>query len=219
MEKKRTFGNIIYSVWDMAWITLHGILSTFSSKVSLRIQGCPYGKKFTTRGPCYFKARCEGSIQIGDHVTLSALPRNNGAGISQPLRLETLGEGRISIADHTGCSAVVISARNLIQIGRHVNLGANVKIFDHDFHSMDLALRRDSKQDQAHCKSAPVVIEDDVFVGTNAIILKGVKIGQGAIIGAGSVVTLKAVPPGALVFGNPAVIHGPAPAEPLAFIL
>lgn len=54
-------------------------------------------------------------------------------------------------------------------------------------------------------KSKPVVIEDDVWVGFNAIILGGVKIGKGAVIGAGSVVT-KDVPPYSIVAGNPAKV-------------
>jgi acetyltransferase-like isoleucine patch superfamily enzyme len=51
--------------------------------------------------------------------------------------------------------------------------------------------------------SIPVVIEDDVWIGTGAIILPGVKIGIGAVVGAGSVVT-KDVPNFAVVFGHPA---------------
>lgn len=50
-----------------------------------------------------------------------------------------------------------------------------------------------------------IVIEDDVWVGSNAIILHGVKIGRGAVIGAGSIVT-KSVPPYAIAVGNPAKI-------------
>ena len=51
----------------------------------------------------------------------------------------------------------------------------------------------------------PVVLEDDVLIGANAVIIEGVRIGKGAVVGAGSVVT-KDVPAGAVVVGNPAKI-------------
>jgi maltose O-acetyltransferase len=56
-------------------------------------------------------------------------------------------------------------------------------------------------------KSAPVVIEDDVWIGFNAIILKGVRVGRGAVVGAGSVIT-KDVDPFTVVVGNPQRVSG-----------
>ena len=52
-----------------------------------------------------------------------------------------------------------------------------------------------------------VVIEDDVFIGARSIVLKGVRIGAGAVVGAGSVVS-RDVPAGSIVAGNPAVVVG-----------
>ena len=54
-------------------------------------------------------------------------------------------------------------------------------------------------------RAKPVVLEDDVLIGANAVIIEGVRIGKGAVVGAGSVVT-KDVPAGAVVVGNPAKI-------------
>jgi acetyltransferase-like isoleucine patch superfamily enzyme len=53
--------------------------------------------------------------------------------------------------------------------------------------------------------ASPIIIEDDAWIGFNSIILKGVTIGKGSIVGAGSVVT-KSVPPWTIVGGNPAKI-------------
>jgi acetyltransferase-like isoleucine patch superfamily enzyme len=89
-------------------------------------------------------------------------------------------------------------------VGDRVNIGGNVRIFDHDYHPLDHLVRRNSAQDPAEIKSHPVVIGDDVFIGTNAIILKGVHIGDRSVIGACAVVALKNIPPDSLVAGNPA---------------
>lgn len=89
-----------------------------------------------------------------------------------------------------------------ITIGNRVMIGANCIISDTDFHPLDPELRQ-STPNAGAC--APVVIEDDVFIGTNCIILKGVTLGAGCSIGAGSVVT-RSVPPGAVAAGNAAKV-------------
>jgi acetyltransferase-like isoleucine patch superfamily enzyme len=204
MKNTRTIQNKLFSVWDLIWIKLSFLLSTFRSRASLAWQGCSAGKGFKTAGPCYFKARCASSIQIGSNVTFMALHRANHVGLSNPVLIETMGEGVIEIGDFSGGSAVVISSRAKVSIGKHVKLGGNVRIFDHDFHSLDHLDRRDGSKDQANCRSKPVRIGDDVFIGTNATIMKGVIIGDRAIIGAGAVV-VKDVPADEIWGGNPAV--------------
>lgn len=97
----------------------------------------------------------------------------------------------------TGGSIVVESS---ITIGSNVSVGANTIICDTDFHPVD-SLRR--LQDPNHGETAPIKIEDNVFIGMQCLILKGVTIGTGSAIGAGSIVT-KDVPPAVVVAGNPA---------------
>ena len=101
-------------------------------------------------------------------------------------------------------SGVVLSSRTSITLGERVNLGVNVRIYDHDFHSLNPEQRTDRKADQAHVKTAPVELGDDVFVGANAMILKGVKIGARSIVAAGAVVTRGEYPADSLIYGNPA---------------
>lgn len=88
-----------------------------------------------------------------------------------------------------------------------MNLGGNVRIFDHDFHPLEAEARRQSTREQAHhIRTAPVEIGDDVFIGTNAIVLKGVRIGDRSIVAAGAVVFKGEYPPDCLLAGNPAAI-------------
>jgi carbonic anhydrase/acetyltransferase-like protein (isoleucine patch superfamily) len=87
-----------------------------------------------------------------------------------------------------------LSCYNSITIGDNVILGDRVTIRDSDNHTM-------GDKDM----SAPIVIEDDVWIGIGAYIMKGVHIGRGAVVGAGAVVT-RDVPAGSLVVGIPATV-------------
>lgn len=107
----------------------------------------------------------------------------------------------IEIGDNTGISNVVLAAKERIYIGKNVSLGGGVKIFDTDFHSVYLENRLLLKDPDIRCR--PVIVNDGAFIGTNAIILKGVTIGEKSVIGAGSIVT-KSVPAGEVWAGNPA---------------
>lgn len=199
---KRTLRNILFSAWDVLWIRRDFFCSTLRSRISLGFQGCPTGKEFQTSGRCYFKARRAGSICIGKNVSLLAGHRTNRVGMTNPVILETVGDGQIEIGDDSGGSAVVISSLAKVTIGKQVRLGGNVRIFDHDFHPLDAELRKKSN-DWNDVTARPVVIGDDVFVGTNAMILKGVTIGDRAIVAAGAVVS-RDVPADEIWGGNPA---------------
>nr|WP_239472900.1 DapH/DapD/GlmU-related protein [Bacteroides caecigallinarum] len=76
---------------------------------------------------------------------------------------------------------------------------------DTDCHCVNYLSRRDPKIDGPQCGSSPIVIEDDVLIGTRCIILKGVTIGARSIIAAGSVVT-KSIPSDSIAAGNPAKV-------------
>ena len=86
----------------------------------------------------------------------------------------------------------------LVEIGNHCVITGGVTLSTHGF---DLAVLRE-KYGEFLCSSGKIVLEDNVFIGTNAIILKGVTIGKDSIIGAGSVVT-RDIPPGSVAAGNP----------------
>ena len=198
----RCYRNRLYSAWDFIWVKIDFFISTWRSVFSIKFQGCSVGKGLKTSGPCYFKARQAESIVIGKNVYLFASHRTNRVGLSNPVLLETFGDGIIEIGDCSGASAVVISSRSKVSIGRNVLMGGNVRVFDHDFHALDPAAWRTAKDEQ-FVKSSPVTIGNNVFIGASALILKGVTIGDMAVVGAGSVVT-KDVGAGEIWGGNPA---------------
>ena len=103
------------------------------------------------------------------------------------------------MGDNVGISGSTISARQSIIIGNNVLIGSGCVICDNDAHPIHPMNRQDDRKTEV----SPIVIGDDVFVGARCIILKGVTIGRGSVIGAGSVVT-KDVPPMCIYAGNPA---------------
>ena len=112
---------------------------------------------------------------------------------------------KLKIGDYVGISSSVIWAHESIVIGDHVNIGANTIIMDSDAHSLNYLDRRDLASDLLAKKNKPIVIDDDVLVGANCIILKGVHIGKQSVIGAGSVVTGN-IPSNCIAAGNPAKV-------------
>ncbi len=136
------------------------------------------------------------SIEIGKYVNVMATS-------DRKTRLNVWpyeeGQGGIKLCDYTIISpGVRISSACKIVIGANTMIASNVYISDTDWHDI---------YDRVHPRGnlAPVILEENVWVGDSAIVCKGVTIGQNSIVGAGSVVT-KDIPPNTIVAGNPAKI-------------
>jgi len=121
------------------------------------------------------------------------------------VRLQAGGlEARIEIGGGTSFSnGVQVIAERRVTIGRRCLIGDAVLILDSDFHEMSAEGRH-----RLPGATAPVILEDNVFVGSRAVILKGVTIGKDSVIGAGSVV-VRSIPPGVIAAGNPAKVIRP----------
>ena len=107
----------------------------------------------------------------------------------------------LAIGDNVGLNGVLIVCKEHIEIGKYVNIGGGTRIYDTNFHNLNWKERRVPTLNTI-AKTAPVIIEDDVFIGTNCIVSKGVRIGARSIIAAGSVV-VKDVPADSVAGGNP----------------
>lgn len=142
----------------------------------------------------------EGRFKFGKEVKFNCSLESNFVGLFKTCTVAVLKNAGLEIGDYSGFSGVSIYCAAGITIGHHVNCGGNVCIWDTDFHPLDYAERRIHNVDKI--TSSPIRIGDDVFIGANSIVLKGVTIGDRSIIGAGSVVT-KNIPPDEIWGGNP----------------
>jgi acetyltransferase-like isoleucine patch superfamily enzyme len=129
-----------------------------------------------------------GRIEVGERVRFEAR--------TIPVEMVAWQGAMLSIGSGTFINyATSLSAHRLVSIGRDCMIGNYVVIMDSDYHEL---LDR-SRLDEA----APVIIEDGVWIGLRATVLKGVRIGRGSVVGAGSLVTSD-IPPDSLALGVPA---------------
>lgn len=146
-----------------------------------------------------------GRVVLGNRVALVSDWRGTALGTRAPVLLNTLTpDAEIEIGDDTGISGGIIVAGKHIKIGARCLLGADVMVFDNDFHPLAPEGRRYARPDFDEI-STPTVIGDDVFVGTRTTVTKGAQIGDGSVIAAGSVV-VGVIPPGVIAGGVPAKV-------------
>jgi len=138
------------------------------------------------------KIENRGRLVLGDRVRLVSTITAIEIGVEAAGTLEIGSRTFINY----GCS---IAATSLVRIGARCNIGTYVMMMDNDFHSLEPE-RRDERP-----PSAPIIIEDNVWIGGRVIVLRGVTIGAGSVVAAGSVVTHN-VPPRTVVGGVPAKV-------------
>ena len=146
-----------------------------------------------------YRATGEVGLKVGDYVTIwgaSLCPESDAS---------------IEIGDHSFLANASLACVSRISVGKRVFIAGGVTIVDSDFHPLPAFERMvdtialspaGDRSRRPHFRAAPVTIEDDVWIGCNATILKGVRIGAGAVVAPGAVVT-RNVEPGALATGNP----------------
>jgi len=193
---------ILDTPWKF-WNELYRWLVYPYVRLIFALEGIAWGKQWRMYGVPIVHRHRQSQMRFGDEFQLRSTLRSNPLGPNHPVMLTTWHAGAmIEIGNHFGMTGGTLCAAHQITIGNHVTIGANCTITDTDFHPLDPQTRQAKPQD---APTAPVVIEDDVFIGMNCLILKGVTIGRGSVIGAGSVVT-RSVSPGMVAAGNPAKV-------------
>jgi len=142
-------------------------------------------------------------VKIGENLVLISSSFFSEPGVNHPVIIRTLSSNaKLTIGDNVGISGGGICCADSITVGNNVMFGANAFATDTDFHPINPFNRRFSKD---NTQKSPVIIEDNVFLGMNVLILKGVKIGKNSVIGAGSIVVSN-IPSNVIAAGNPCKI-------------
>lgn len=188
-------GYIFSAIHEFYWLAKVPLF-TLMVKIQMLLKGIKSGKNNLYYGYTFFRRYYLSSIELGSKCRFRSSFTSNLAGLNHKCSFSTFSKGaRIVIGDNCGFSGSVIGAYSLIRIGNNVICGGNTFITDFDWHI------RKSKEFGGEF-SKEVVIEDNVWLGLNVVVLKGVIIGSGSIIGANSVVT-KSIPGNSLAAGNP----------------
>ncbi len=175
------------------------------------VNGIAWGRGWRLFGAPIVQKYRGSLMQFGDGLSLRSATRANPMAPNHPVVLATLRpDAVLSAGARFAMTGGCLCAAELVQIGDDVVVGANAIIVDTDFHPLEAGQRLVAGND-GMC--APTIIEDGVFVGMNAMILKGSRIGRCSVIGAGSVVSGE-IPAGVVAAGNPArVIRELVPAR------
>jgi len=200
MHVQLPFG-LVFKVVRKIKRTLFRVFDRALSRVIIYGNNVKIGKQIKFNGVPFVDVNKRGICVIGDNCSFNSRLFYNPIGRNQRCQIVVGKDAVLTIGENVGMSSTVIICYKSISIGNNVKIGGNTVVYDSDFHSLDFSKRRSSGTDIPEKKA--VVIEEDVFIGAHVTILKGVRIGARAIVGAGSVIT-KNIPPDEIWAGNPA---------------
>jgi acetyltransferase-like isoleucine patch superfamily enzyme len=177
---------------DHVFISFFRMYCTRVARVILFFRGIVIGTNCQFFGVPHFRRFRFSTIQVGKNCTFRSDYTSNLIGVNHKCILSTHYERSIiKIGDNCGFSGVTIGAAKEVSIGNNVLCGANSVITDFDWH-----------EDRIATQPKPVIIHDNVWIGLNTVILKGVEIGENTIIGANSLV-VGTIPSNVIAAGNP----------------
>lgn len=182
-------------------IRIHQFSSTIFANLLFRMMGIDLGSACRFIGIPLISRYPNSQIKLGNNCFLRSDSISNLVGINHRCMLSTFSDqSAIQIGSNVSMSGAVIGALESVSMGDRVLLGANCVITDFDWHDPQPAKRRTSRG-----KSKPVIIGNNVWIGLNVLVLKGVCIGDNSVIGANSVVS-KNIPANVIAAGNPCIV-------------
>ncbi len=193
---KNDFRGEISAIYSFLYLTINKFFWTIYNKVDCGMRKISIGKKSTFYGKSYFFRRQCSSITIGSNCTFNSGSKLNLIGVNKRCTISTIEpDAKIVIKSNCSFSGTAISAFKKVELGENVRCGANTFITDSDWHL----------DDPRSGEPSEVIIGDNVWLGLNVVVLKGVHIGENSVIGAGSVVT-KDIPSNVIAAGSPCKI-------------
>jgi len=197
----RTIIHTVYNVFCFSKLLFLYKIYTAVFRTRLWLNNIHYGKQVVCFNaiPILQINRKAALVNIEDYVTFNAYTSQSWYCGCTIIVLEN---AELKIGRHSGMNGVLIYCAEKVTIGDYVNIGGGTRIFDSNQHNLCWQERRDIKLNPI-AKTAPIFIEDDVFIGADCMIEKGITIGARSIIAAGSVV-VKSIPADEIWGGNPA---------------
>ncbi len=167
-------------------------ISGFFAKINAGFRGVHIHNTCNFFGLPHFHRHPFSKIVVGENCTFRSDHTSNLIGVNRPCILSThSNQAVINIGANCGFSGTTIGAAQEIRIGDNVLCGANSVITDFDWHL-----------DVSGTQPSPVIIHNNVWIGLNVVVLKGVEIGENSIIGANSLVVSN-IPANVIAGGNP----------------
>lgn len=168
--------------------TAAALVFTLVARARFAMLGVRVGPRFRATGWICLRIHPAAFVSIGSDCRMNSGPRINLVGSGQRLGMYVGRDATLAIADRVGISNSVIVATESIVIGSDTLVGGGCMLVDSDLHALPLKPHVGSS-DPRRPKSRPIQIGSCVFVGAHAVVLKGSCIGNGATVGAGSVIT------------------------------
>lgn len=179
---------LVYYIYTLCY----SVICTSLCRLKMTVWGVQYGRTCVFRGNTLFYKAKGTTIRIGERCEFNSNSYYNFRGINHRCILQTAPGGKIIIGDRCGFSGVSIVSSIGVTLGNDVMCGTNVMIGD----------RNDHENIYPEWQPQPINIGNNVWIGMNSIVMRGVTIGDNVIIGAGSLVT-KDIPENTIAAGNP----------------
>jgi acetyltransferase-like isoleucine patch superfamily enzyme len=192
----------VYKLMDFLLLKFIRVISKFRIKFLFFIHKVEYSE-FVSLGVPLLDINTNSLVKFGPNLVMVNLAKYSTLGKNNKCKFVVSNNAQLIVGNKVGMSNAVIVATKSITIGNNVMIGGGVTIVDSDFHSLNPS-HWHTIEDEKNMKSSEVIIKNNVFIGMDSIILKGVTIESNVIIAAGSVVS-KNIPENQIWGGNPAV--------------
>jgi acetyltransferase-like isoleucine patch superfamily enzyme len=202
--KQRDLRGAAYNQFRKLKLKLISSFWTIVIRIRLNLINVSFKKPISFYGNSYFIRHRYSKMSIGKNCSFTSTSYFNVAGVNKKNTISTINKDAIlTIGDRCGFSGVVICVAKEVTIGENVLVGANCFISDYGFHELDPEIRWTGKLSST--LADPVRIGNNVWLGMNVVVLKGVTIGENSVIGANSLVT-KDIPANVIAAGSPCVV-------------